>query len=158
MPITHVARCTAAALLAAGLGCASSGEQLDPDTDLVLAGSTYVLRSVASTAPPTVWVTNESVSITVLADTIVLRERGEGARIVVQRYREASAAEPVVRREESELAYTRRGDRVEIAFPCPDLALCVAPPHFIGRVAGTALVFDAALNYATPLRYERVSR
>jgi hypothetical protein len=140
------------------LACAGGGEQLTPDADPTLAGGTYVLRAVAATAPPTVWISNESVSITILADTFMLRDRGQGRRIAVQRYREASGPESSVRREESALTYARRGDRIEIGLACPDLALCVAPPHFVGRVTSDGLLFTTALNYAVPLRYERVSR
>jgi hypothetical protein len=76
----------------------------------------------------------------------------------VQRYREASGPEPFVRREESALTYVGSGDRIEITLVCPDLALCVAPPHFVGSASAEGLFFATALNYATPLQYERVRR
>jgi hypothetical protein len=158
MPIANVARrIIANSGLAAILACAGSAEQLTPDADLA-AGGTYVLRAVAATAPPTVWISNESVSITVLADTLILDGRGQGRRVAVQRYREASVPEPFVRREEAALSYVRRGDRIEITLACPDLALCIAPPHFVGRGTSNGLLFETALNYAAPLRYERVRR
>ena len=78
--------------------------------------------------------------------------------MTVQRYREASGPEPFVRREESALTFVRSGDRIEIALVCPDLALCVAPPHFVGRASADGLFFATALNYAAPLQYERVRR
>ena len=159
MPLAHVSqRSIANAAVTVLLACAGGGEQLTPDADLVLTGGTYVLRTVAATAPPTVWISNESVSITILADTLTLDDRGQGRRVTVQRYREASGPEPFVRREESALTYVRRGDRIEIELACPDLALCVAPPHFVGRVTSDGVLFTTALNYAVPLRYERVSR
>lgn len=159
MPIPNVAqRSMAKAAVTLVLACAGGGEQLTPDADLPPADGAYVLRTVAATAPPTVWISNETVSITVLADTLLLGDRGQGRRITVQRYREASGPEPFVRREESALTYVRSGDRIEIALACPGLALCVAPPHFVGRAVGDGLFFTAALNYATPLQYERVRR
>jgi hypothetical protein len=140
------------------LACTGGGDHLTPDADLSPADGVYVLRTVAATAPPTVWISNETVSITVLADTLLLGDRGRGRRITVQRYREASGPEPFIRREESALTYVRSGDRIEIALACPGLALCVAPPHFVGRAVADGLFFTAALNYATPLQYERVRR
>ena len=159
MPIPNVAqRSMAKAAVTLVLACAGGGEQLTPDADLPPADGAYVLRTVAATAPPTVWISNESVSVTILADTLILDDRGQGRRVTVQRYREASGPEPFVRREESALTYVRRGDRIEIGLACPDLALCVAPPHFVGRVTSDGVLFTTALNYAVPLRYERGSR
>ena len=159
MSIAQVARrIVTAGALPVMAGCGSSGEQLTPDIHGVLAGNRYVLRSAAGDPLPTVWIENESVVVEVLADTISLGDRGRGRRMVVQRYREHSASTPTVARELVELSYTRRDDRIEIALACPDLALCVAPPHFVGGVTADGLVFGAALNYATPLRYERVRR
>ena len=156
--IHAAARTIAAALLAAAPACASTGEPLTPDADVASAEGTYVLRTAAGAGLPAVWIVNESVRVTVLADTFTLRERGQGRRVSVERYRQGSEQEETVLRAETELTYSRRGDRIEITPRCPDLALCVAPPHFVGRMTAGGLVFDAALNYATPLRYARVSR
>ncbi len=98
-----------------GTGCASSSEPLTPDAGVTRDGAVYVLRTAGGAGLPAVWISNEGVTITVLAETIRLREGG-------------------------------RGDRT------------LAPPHFVGRVTANGLVFDQALSYRTPLRYERVSR
>ena len=143
-------------LLGVAVGCASNGDPLTPDGGLAGTGAVYVLRSVAGATLPAVWISNESVTVTVRADTIRLFSGGRGGRIVVAEYEEAVPSAPRVRRETADLDFARRGDRIELAFVCPDLALCVAPPHFLGRVTPEGLVFDHALTYRTPLRYERV--
>ncbi len=73
---------------------------------------------------------------------------------------ESAPAAPRRRREAGSFDYVRQGDRIEISLPCDDqvLALCVAPPHFVGSVTADGLVFDQALSYRTPLRYQRVGR
>lgn len=144
-------------LLLVPLGC-GHGEQLSPDPGAPAVPALYVLRSAGGAAIPAVWISNESVTVTVVADTIRLRADGRGDRVLVEEYREATPFAPPTRREAGTFDYTRRGDRIEISLRCPDLALCVAPPHFVGRVTADGLVFDRALNYRTPLRYERVSR
>jgi len=146
----------AAGLLVANGGCAAGGEPLTPDAGMSVV---YVLRSVGDAAVPTVWLSNESVSIVVLADTIRLGAGGRGERVLVERYEERAPPQaPATRREAGPFDYVRRGDQIEITLPCPDMALCAAPPHFVGRVATKGLVLHRALNYGTPLRYERVTR
>jgi hypothetical protein len=146
----------AAGLLVANGGCAAGGEPLTPDAGM--SGVVYVLRSVGDAAVPTLWISNESVSIVVLADTIRLGAGGRGERALVERYEEQAPLAPATRREAGPFDYVRRGDQIEITLPCPDLAICMAPPHFVGRVATQGLVVDRALNYRTPIRYERVTR
>jgi hypothetical protein len=143
-------------VVGAAAACASNGDPLTPDGGVVGAGVVYVLRSVAGAPLPAVWIRSESVTITVRADTIRLFSGGRGGRIVVAEYDEAVPSDPRVRRETADLEFARTGDRIELSFACPDLALCVAPPHFLGRVTPEGLVFDHALNYRTPLRYQRV--
>ncbi len=147
-----------AALAAAAAGCASNGEPLTPDTGVPAGGAVYVLRTVAGAAVPAVWIWNAGVTVTVLADTLRLRAQGRGERVLVEEYLEATPALSSRRREAGALEYARWSDRIEISLPCNDqiLALCIAPPHFVGRVTADALVFEQALSYATPLRYERV--
>jgi hypothetical protein len=137
-------------------GCTGPNDPLTPDAGVGGAGTTYVLRSAAGRPIPAVWIRNPSVSVTVLADTIRLRGQGRGSRVLVEEYLEEVPGTPVKRNEAIEFEYVRQGDRIEISFPCPGLALCVAPPHFVGRVTNHGLVFDHALSYAVPLGYERV--
>ena len=143
-------------VLGAVPGCAGNGDPLTPNPGVAGSPAVYVLRSVAGHAPPVVWVTNESVTITVQADTIRFFGGGLGGRVVIQRYDEAGQSEPTVRRETAEFEVLQRADRVELSFVCPDLAQCLAAPHFTGRVTANELIFDQALNYLVPLRYERV--
>lgn len=75
-------------LLAVALACASDGDPLMPEP-VAGNGAVYVLRSVDGEPLPTVWVSNESVAITVRADTIRLRDGNMGDRVVVQEYQEA---------------------------------------------------------------------
>ncbi|MGH7631933.1 MAG: hypothetical protein ACREOF_21570 [Gemmatimonadales bacterium] len=143
--------------LGGGAG-ACNGEQLRPDPGLTGAGAGYVLRSAGDALVPAVWISNESVTVTVVADTIRLREGGRGDRVLVEKYQEETPMAPRTRREAGGFDYVRRGDRIEITLPCADMASCVAPPHFVGRITPDGLVFERALNYRTPLRYERVGR
>ncbi len=144
-------------LLLAPAGC-RHGEPLNPDLGAPRVPATYVLRSAGGAAVPVVWISNESVTITVVADTMRLREGGQGRRVLVEEYREETPPAPRMHREAGRFDYTRRGDRIEISLPCADMASCVAPPHFVGRITPDGLVFEQALNYRVPLRYERVSR
>lgn len=144
-------------VLLASAACGHA-EQLNPDVGPADLAAVYVLRSAGDAPVPAVWISNPSVTITVLADTIRLREGGQGERALVERYREDTPFAPGVRREGTDFEYERREDRIAISLPCPDLASCVAPPHFVGRISNDGLVFDRALNYRTPLRYERVNR
>ena len=157
--LAHGARAIGAvALIGITGGCASSGEQLTPEAGVGGVGAVYALRMAAGATVPAVWLSNEYVTITVVADTIRLRKRGEGKRVLVERYQESTQSAARTRREAGTFAYERRGDRIAISLPCPDLALCVAPPHFVGRFTEDGIIFDQAINYRTPLRYERVSR
>jgi hypothetical protein len=117
-----------------------------------------MLRSVGGEPLPMVWISNESVAITVRADPIRMRDGSTGDRVVVQEYQEALPSAPAVRRETADFEFVQRVDRIELSFVCPGLALCVAPPHFVGRVTADGIVFDEALNYRVPLCYERVNR
>ena len=76
-------------LLGVAVGCASNGDPLTPDGGLAGTGAVYVLRSVAGATLPAVWISNESVTVTVRADTIRLFSGGRGGRIVVAEYEEA---------------------------------------------------------------------
>jgi hypothetical protein len=151
--ILGAALCISTALPA---GCTSNGDVFTPE--VAGEGATYVLRSTGGTPVPAVWVSNQSVTVTVVADTIRLTSDGRGERVLVEEYNEGTAGGPIRRREAGDLDYTRGGDRIEITLPCPELGLCVAPPHLVGRVTAAGLIFEQALNYRTPLRYDRVNR
>jgi hypothetical protein len=155
-PIFYAALCISTVLPA---GCPSNGDLLTPE--VAGAGTAYVLRSAGGTPIPAVWISNQSVTVTVVADTIRLRSDGRGDRVLLEEYRDVAPGGrggPARRREAGGFDYVRRGDRIEITLPCPDLGLCVASPHFIGQVTLHGLTFDRALNYRTPLRYDRVGR
>jgi hypothetical protein len=139
------------------MACASAGDLLIPDHALA-AGGAYVLRSAGGEPVPAVWISNESVTVTVLADTIRIGTDGRGDRVLVEEYRESGSGGPVRLRQSGGFTVVRRDARIEITLPCPDLGLCVAPPHLVGQITPGGLVFDEALNYITPLRYDRVGR
>jgi hypothetical protein len=144
-------------LLLAPAGC-RHGEPLNPDPGAPQWSTAYVLRSAGGAAVPAVWISNESVTITVVADTIRLREGGQGHRVLVEEYREGTPAAPRQRREAGRFDYARRADRIEISLPCADIASCVAPPHSSGGSRRMGSSSSRRSTIASPLRYERVSR
>lgn len=142
--------------LVPALGCSGF---VDPSPGPEVAGR-YVLRTVAGAAVPAVVVAHEMVTVTLFADTIVLYRDGTGVETEVttavspNSVRNPSYEEgrPVA----SAFRWERRGDALVVEFPCADTASCVPPPHRIGFFSATGLMLDYAIQWRTPLVYERV--
>lgn len=118
---------------------------------------TYVLRSVAGDALPTVLITTELVKIRVLADTLRFKLEQRGS---ISTFRESEPvagdgpSEPF--RWQSGFSYQIIDDRIEVAFDCPPNASCVEPPHLVLRDAPGGLRADFALGARVPLQYKLI--
>jgi hypothetical protein len=118
-------------VLAAGVGAAvlfgaGCGEWVAP----VPVASAYALESIDGAPIPAVSVANDWVTLVTRADTLRFGDGAMGVNIV---HWEAAYSSPEVAdesgRTESAFSYRLREGRVEISFPCPPNALCMAPPH-----------------------------
>src|SRR5436853_6551511 len=138
-------------------GCDGDGTR----PDLSIAPDSYVLVRVAGNPMPATIVIGDYTSIEIVGDTLTFGADGRGTEIFVSRptYPNQPPGDPV--REERAFQYTNEGNVIEIEFPCPDLAAgntasCIAPPHYRGFVINSAQInFDLALNYPTPLLFQR---
>jgi hypothetical protein len=122
-------------------------------------GAVYVLRSVAGQPLPAPLLATEYATLTAVADTIRLGDNGAGKQVVVQRARDAGQPAPgELYRVEEPFTYEVIGTRIAISLECNDVIIrqCVAPPHYTGTVTSGTMVLETALQYRTPLRYERV--
>lgn len=106
--------------------------------------ATYVLAAPAGDTLPVVLWTHEGHTLSVLADTIRLRSDGSGVHVRLQRLQPANSettASPSSTR--APFAYRIVGERIEISYPCPPNANCIAPPHEIGRVTEDAIALES---------------
>jgi hypothetical protein len=117
-------------------------------------GEVYVLRSIAGVPMPAPYAPNLEFSARKIADTLFLGADGTGDAHTVM---EESLGGRVFTFNEG-VTYTRRGNDVEVSYECPPnaLALCVAPPHLIGKVTATGIQFVESRVSRAPLVYERV--
>jgi hypothetical protein len=156
-----------ATLLFVGAGwllasCRQSGSptSVPPEGDQGGAGGpvgVYVLRSLAGSPPPVV--ANQAANLVAIADTIRLRPGGTGVETGVELAIDETLPEGEIKRHyRREFSYRLSGDRIEVDFPCPTdaLILCIAPPHYVGRLTAGGLELDYALYYRTPLLFDRV--
>ena len=147
--------CSARALLPAVvlLACDNSTEPPPVET------TTYVLRQVDGDPLPTVLLATELVQVRVLSDTLRLRSDGSGS---ISGVRETIPLTPDAPAEGPQpiaipLHYQTSGNQIEIAFDCPDLAICIPPPHLIANADGGLVVHWApSLKGREPLVYARV--
>jgi hypothetical protein len=120
----------------------------------------YVLRTVAGDPVPAVAAAHEGVTVTLIADTIILHRGGMGSEThLTTTDSPRSIANPSYDRTRpvvSSFLWQRRGDALVIEFHCPDMASCIAPPHRTGHFTATGLELDYAIQWRTPLVYERV--
>jgi len=58
----------------------------------------------------------------------------------------------------SNIRFKAVGDQLEIEYECPDLALCVPPPHLIAQVLQDGLTarWGPSMSGRSPLVYEQV--
>jgi hypothetical protein len=145
------------ALVFAG-GCDDDGTR----PTLFVAPDSYVLVRVAGQPMPATIVVGDYTNIEIVGDTLSFGADGRGTEIFVSRptYPDQPPGDPV--REERAFQYRKVGNVIEIDFPCPDLAAgntasCIAPPHYRGSVVNSIQInFDLALNYPTPLLFQRL--
>ena len=120
---------------------------------------TYVLRSVAGDALPTLLYTTEFVKIRVFADTLRFTLDGRGSINTLRESEPVKGDGPTEPfRWQEAFSYKIIEDRIEVAFDCPPNANCVAPPHIVLRGMSTGLRADFALGSRLPLFYRLVDR
>jgi len=116
---------------------------------------TYVLQRVANDPLPAVLYTVNGMSVRVIAETLQFTPDLRG-RLSTNREIESPGApiEPA----SWATAFTFRfiSERIEVAFPCPPNADCLAPPHLVLRQTADGLLADFALGARTPLVYARL--
>jgi hypothetical protein len=129
--------------LAAGLSCSSPLEPLGRDF--------YALQSVAGVPLPAPYAPNPSYNGLLIADSIMFRQDGTGARHAV--YQEENSTQ----RYESDESFnwTRDGNRIAITFVCPPTASCIAGPHLRGTVDETSITITESTVMRQPLVYRR---
>jgi hypothetical protein len=152
MTTSHrVSRGLAAASLSLLTSC---GEPTSPSR----AAGVYVLTQVAGDALPTALLTNESVRIMVIADTLRLSPDGTGVRTSAYRTDFLSILDKAPESSEHSQAFSFRvtGDRVEIGFHCPPNANCAPPPHIIATRSGEGLDIEFAGGSRVPQGYRIV--
>jgi hypothetical protein len=148
-------------LCLAVLACSSrpTNPTAEPGPGTAAGGAVYVLRTVAGEALPAPLAHVPGMTLIAVADTIRLDNQGAGQQVVVHRA-EGETAPPGsdFYRAEEPFTYELQGSRISISLECNDIIIrsCIAPPHYVGTVTPASLVLESALNYLTPLRYERI--
>lgn len=128
-----------AGVLLAAAGCSSA----EPRP----TSGEFVLQTVNGEPLPAIVLQGEFATVTMLADTILLFEDGTGLRIQRRHVDDDIVEVPdpgPLRRDVMEFTYRYVDNRFELEYPCPGLALCVAPPHFVGEFSGAGLVGQEA--------------
>lgn len=113
-----------------------------------LTGDVYVLRSIAGVPVPAPYAQNPDYVDDIVADTIAFVSDDAGER------RTAYGRKLGIDRDK--FTYTRSGTRVEIWFPCPPNADCVAGPHIVGDRSSSGFVADVSRITRAPLVYSRL--
>lgn len=138
---------TGVALVAAAVsGCSDAAAPED--------SGVYVLRSISGNDVPAVFRENDFTTLHILADTLVLFDDGFGRETWLFESVDKSDGSTHSYADKSELEYTESSGRIEIAYKCDDLALCIAPPHLVGFFTGSGLEFDVSLGFV-PLVFDR---
>jgi hypothetical protein len=113
-----------------------------------LTGDVYVLRSIAGVPVPAPYPQNPANVDNIITDTIAFLSANIGERRTV--YGSRSGVE------RTKFTYTRNDSRVEIWFPCPANADCVAGPHIVGNLSSSDFVGDITRTSRGPLVYTRL--
>jgi len=140
------------------LGC--SPEREPTGTAELRLSETYVLRTIAGDAVPAVFTDHEFATRRILADTLVLANRGMGREVQVLEFLDKTTGEVTTHTATYDLTFTVDDGRIEIGYECNDviiIASCIAPPHLAGMVGSTGILFDLALG-RTPLAFDRIDR
>jgi hypothetical protein len=117
-----------------------------------------VLTQVAGDALPTALLTNGSVRIAMIADTLRRSPDGTGVRISAYRTEFPSIPDTVPESSALSQSFSFRvaGNRVEIGFHCLPNANCAPPPHVSTTRAGAGLDVEFAGGTRVPQRYRIV--
>lgn len=116
----------------------------DRSTAPIPVAAEYALAALSSVALPTEPFTGAG--ITILSDTVRLREDGTGVRLV--RYLVGNTR--ALQGDSSSLTWRIFGDWLEVSLECNDtvLAACIPPPHLAGQLRpGQLWVIDRAVIY-----------
>lgn len=123
-----------------------------------LAG-VYALQEVAGDSLPTLLFANESVVITIYADTLRLTADGRATLVRVTDLRQLATGDPpgAPARSESTLSFELVEDRIELTFPCPINANCAPSPHIIARRTPAGLHVEVSLGERVPQIFARIA-
>ena len=100
---------------------------------------------------------NEHVSIRVLTETIHFDANGRGSLETAREVQNFAGGPAESITGDWAFGYKIVDQHIEVAFDCPDNALCVAPPHIVLRPTSDGLRAIAALGARTPLTFSRLS-
>jgi hypothetical protein len=146
------------AAIAALAAFACSEKQEPTGTAELRLSETYVLRTIDGDAVPALFTDNDFATQRIVADTLILASRGMGREVQVVEVLDKTTGEETSYTATYDLTFTVDDGRIEIAYECNDViifASCIAPPHLVGVVGSTGLLFDRALG-RTPLAFERI--
>lgn len=107
---------------------------------------TYVLALVNDAPLPAVVSENEWGTVTILADTLRLHSdrRGEGITVQREERHYQGGLEISTNKLQRTFGFTLKDRRIEIHFPCPPNANCIAGPHLVGHPTGEGLELSSA--------------
>jgi hypothetical protein len=115
----------------------------------------YVLRSIDGDALPAVFREGDFATLSIIADTLFLAVDGSGYEVQLLESLSKADGQSHTYTSVSELEYSVTDGNITVAYECPDVASCIAPPHLVGAVTITGIVFDVALG-RVPLQFERL--
>lgn len=140
----------------AAFGC--SEKQEPTGTAELRRSETYVLRTIDGDPVPAVFNDSEIATERLLADTLILDHGGTGREVQLREVLDKTTGVMNTYTVTNDLTFSVQDGRIEIAYECNDViifASCIAPPHLVGVVGSTGLLFDHALG-RTPLAFERI--
>jgi len=115
----------------------------------------YVLRSIDGDALPAVFRDGDFATLSIFADTLFLAVDGTGYEVQLLESISKADGQAHTYTSVSDLEYAVTDGNISVAYECPDMASCIAPPHLVGAVTITGIVFDVALG-RVPLQFERL--
>jgi hypothetical protein len=115
----------------------------------------YVLRSIDGDPLPAVFRDGDFATLSIIADTLFLAVDGTGYEVQLLESISKADGHSHAYSSVSDLEYTVTDGNISVAYECPDMASCIAPPHMVGAITITGIVFDVALG-RVPLQFERL--